>query len=114
MCGIAGFNEAISRGCDAASILERMGATIRHRGPDAGDQYLDDHVGLRHQRLSIIDTSEHGLQPMHSSSGRYVTVYNGEIYNFPVLRRELETGGTRFRGHSDTEVLLALYERSGA
>ena len=90
-----------------------MGTSIRHRGPDAGDQYLDDHVGLRHQRLSIIDTSEHGLQPMHSPSGRYVTVYNGEIYNFPELRRELEAESVRFRGHSDTEVVLALYERMG-
>ena len=114
MCGIAGFTRAVLESCDAPRVLERMGASIRHRGPDAGDQYLDEHVGLRHQRLSIIDTSELGAQPMRSASGRFVIVYNGEVYNFPELRRELEAEGVRFRGHSDTEVILALYEKTGS
>ncbi len=113
MCGIAGFNEATVQSCDAAKVLSSMGASIEHRGPDAGDQYLDEFIGLRHQRLSIIDTSEHGLQPMHSPSGRYITVYNGEIYNFQSLRDELIAQGVQFKGHSDTEVLLALYEKEG-
>ena len=91
-----------------------MGNAIRHRGPDAGAQYIDESIGLRHQRLSIIDTSEHGLQPMASCSGRYVTVYNGEIYNFQALRNKLIDEGVMFRGTSDTEVLLALYEKEGA
>ena len=113
MCGIAGINYAVMRSCDAAETLGRMGRAIEHRGPDAGDQFLCDSIGLRHQRLSILDTSEHGLQPMHSPSGRFVTVYNGEIYNFKALRDDLEAEGVRFSGHSDTEVLLALYERDG-
>ena len=114
MCGIAGFNEAALTGAKARAVLERMGASIAHRGPDAGASYLDDSIALRHQRLSIIDTSEMGLQPMASRSGRYITVFNGEIYNFQSLRRELELEGAVFRGHSDTEVLLALYERDGS
>ena len=115
MCGIAGFNQAVVQSCDASAsaVLTQMGTAIRHRGPDAGDQYLDNWIGLRHQRLSIIDTSEHGLQPMHSPSGRYITVYNGEVYNFQSLRDELKTQGVQFKGHSDTEVLLALYEKEG-
>jgi len=80
---------------------------------DAGDQYVDTDIGLRHQRLSIIDTTDTGLQPMKSPSGRYITVFNGEIYNFQTLRKELVSAGVVFRGHSDTEVLLALYERDG-
>ena len=113
MCGIAGINKVVIQSCDAATVLERMGNAIVHRGPDAGDQFLSDDIGLRHQRLSIIDTSENGSQPMHSPSGRFVTVYNGEIYNFQALRNELSAQGVQFKGHSDTEVLLALYERDG-
>ncbi len=114
MCGIAGFNEAVLTGARARVVLEQMGSSIAHRGPDAGANYLDASIGLRHQRLSIIDTSDLGLQPMTSHSGRYVTVFNGEIYNFKTLRCELEQQGVVFRGHSDTEVLLALYERDGS
>ncbi len=113
MCGIAGFNEAVVTDFDATGMLQRMGASIAHRGPDAGATYVDDNIGLRHQRLSIIDTSQYGSQPMHSSSGRYITVYNGEIYNFQTLRDELKAEGVQFKGHSDTEVLLALFEREG-
>lgn len=113
MCGIAGINKAVMNSCEPAAVLTRMGNAIEHRGPDAGDQFLSDTIGLRHQRLSIIDTSDNGLQPMHSFSGRFVTVYNGEIYNFKTLRNDLEAQGVSFKGHSDTEVLLALYERDG-
>jgi len=90
-----------------------MGNAIRHRGPDDGDVHVEDEVGLCHRRLSIIDLSETGRQPMESASGRFVMVYNGEIYNFPALRDELEAQGVRFRGTSDSEVVLALYERDG-
>jgi len=114
MCGIAGFNEAVVSSCSAAELLQRMGNAIEHRGPDAGVSFVDNLIGLRHQRLSIIDTSENGLQPMKSPSGRYIIVFNGEIYNFKALRAKLEEQGVVFRGQSDTEVVLALYERDGA
>jgi len=90
-----------------------MGEAIQHRGPDKAGQYVDDNVALCHQRLSIIDLTESGSQPMTSHNSRYVIVYNGEIYNFPTLRDELIQSGTQFKGHSDTEVLLALYEQVG-
>jgi len=101
------------RSCSASNVIEAMGAAINHRGPDAASHHIDAQIALRHQRLSILDTSEHGLQPMRSHSGRYVIVYNGEIYNFQPLRSELESLGHEFRGGSDTEVLLELYERYG-
>jgi asparagine synthase (glutamine-hydrolysing) len=113
MCGIAGFIQYARSRTDAPRLLEQMGEAILHRGPDAGDYYYDDVAGLCHRRLSIIDLSEAGAQPMHSASGRYVVVYNGEIYNFQTHRQELEAEGVRFRGNSDTEVLLALYEKHG-
>lgn len=90
-----------------------MGNVIRHRGPDAGGEYLDAHVGLAHRRLSIIDLSEHGNQPMFSTDGRLVIVFNGEIYNFQSLRAELERDGLQFRTRTDTEVLLGLYRKYG-
>lgn len=92
-----------------------MAETLRHRGPDAGDVWQDEDVALllAHRRLSIIDLSEEGRQPMASASGRYIIVYNGEIYNFPALQRELEDTGMRFRGRSDTEIFLAAVESWG-
>lgn len=113
MCGIAGFTRTDSTRYPAEEVLDNMGNAILHRGPDASGNYVDDDVALRHQRLSIIDLSETGHQPMFSNDERYVTVYNGEIYNFPELREELQRDGHQFRGQSDTEVLLALYERIG-
>lgn len=113
MCGIAGFSGFQIPRAQIPEQLIDMGRAIEHRGPDAAGQYFDDQIGLCHQRLSIIDVSDAGSQPMTSATGRYVTVYNGEIYNFRSLREELEQTGVRFRGHSDTEVLLALYEAHG-
>lgn len=92
-----------------------MAETIRHRGPDATGSWTDPdgRVALGHRRLSVIDPSPAGHQPMVSGTGRYVVAYNGEVYNFRALRRDLEGRGAAFRGHSDTEVLLAAVERWG-
>ena len=111
MCGLAGFVEA-RPGPAAAELAEtarRMAGTLVHRGPDSDGVWVDAEAGvaLGHRRLAIIDRSDEGAQPMHSANGRYVIAYNGEVYNFPDLRTELETKGHRFRGHSDTEVVLA-------
>jgi asparagine synthase (glutamine-hydrolysing) len=87
-----------------------MGQAIVHRGPDAGGTYQDDGIGLAHRRLSILDLSEAGNQPMVSASGRYLIAFNGEIYNYRSIKAELEAEGYRFSTGTDTEVLLALFE----
>src|SRR5687768_8416962 len=114
MCGIAGYLDGHISGSlagEGAALLRRMGQAIVHRGPDDSGVWVDANVGigLVQQRLSIIDLSSAGHQPMHSTSGRYVVVFNGEIYNYQDLRKDLEqrAGGLAWRGHSDTEVLLA-------
>jgi asparagine synthase (glutamine-hydrolysing) len=117
MCGIAGFLESTpgTDGETLSALGARMAQAIRHRGPDAGETWAEAGAGvaLAHRRLSIIDLSPTGRQPMASASGRYVVSFNGEIYNFADLRTELETLGHRFRGHSDTEVLLSGVEQWG-
>jgi asparagine synthase (glutamine-hydrolysing) len=92
-----------------------MTDALAHRGPDDSGAWIDSAAGiaLGHRRLSIVDLSPHGHQPMHSACGRYTITFNGEIYNFKSLRRELETHGHHFRGHSDTEVLLAAVREWG-
>jgi len=112
MCGIAGFTRFNSPVGDEAT-LKKMGRAITHRGPDASGEYLDESVGLCHRRLSIIDLSASGTQPMHSSDNRYVISFNGEIYNFLSLRADLEQQGYQFNTHTDTEVILALYQTEG-
>ena len=108
MCGIVGYWD--KNGIDA-SIVERMAMRIQHRGPDDAGIWLDEGPGLAlaHRRLSIIDLSSAGHQPMVSPCGRFILVYNGEIYNHQNLRADLENEGGHFdwRGHSDTESLLA-------
>ena len=106
MCGIAGFLGNLD-----IQVLRKMSDAILHRGPDDAGEFYDaaKGVGLAHRRLSILDLSPTGHQPMISEDGAVVLVFNGEIYNFRELRMELEARGHRFRGHSDTEVLLALY-----
>src|SRR5579859_6729696 len=111
MCGICGFFDRARHynALDLETIARHMTETIRHRGPDAGDVWTNSSAGiaLGYRRLAIIDLSPEGEQPMRSADGRYAIVFNGEIYNFPSLRQELEGRGHRFRGHSDTEVFLA-------
>ena len=117
MCGMAGFWRASGRGANDEQILQAMTQVIAHRGPDDAGHWLGDADGpaLGHRRLAIIDLSPAGHQPMVSASGRFVTVYNGEIYNHRALRRELEDAGAApaWRGHSDTETLLAAVELWG-
>ena len=111
MCGIVGFSGAF-----APENLARANDAQAHRGPDDDGQFVDAaaRVGLGHRRLSILDLSPTGHQPMLAGDGSVVLVLNGEIYNYRELRAGLEAGGYRFRGTSDTEVLLALYLRDGA
>ncbi len=106
MCGIAGF---LGKG-DTQTLL-RMAATLSHRGPDDSGTWLQNEVGLAHARLSIIDLSPLGHQPMQGS--RSVISFNGEIYNYKELRSELEEQGVTFTSKSDTEVILRLYEAYG-
>lgn len=115
MCGFAGFlrSPAVPNRDAHREWLENMGQAIIHRGPDAGGVYLDDHIGLVHRRLSIIDLSDAGTQPMKSSSGRYIIAFNGEIYNFREIRKSLEVEGRIFTTGTDTEVLLQLFEEKG-
>jgi len=112
MCGFSGFlNCNISYG-DPLALLQRMGNQLVHRGPDDSGVWFDKDcgVGFSHRRLSIIDLSAHGHQPMSSVSGRFMIAYNGEIYNYQELKKELLQTGAIFRGGSDTEVLLAAIE----
>ena len=115
MCGIAGFWSPGGLDESANAVLARMTTAIKHRGPDDAGCWYDSGVGiaLGHRRLSVIDLSAEGRQPMTSASARYVIIFNGEIYNFRQLRSMLAAEGVRFRGQSDTEVMLAIIERDG-
>ncbi|TAD77570.1 MAG: amidotransferase 1, exosortase A system-associated [Sphingomonadales bacterium] len=112
MCGIAGiFHAETPKPVDPVRV-ERMCDALVHRGPDGAGVWTDHGVGLGHRRLSIIDIAG-SPQPMHSADGRAVIVFNGEIYNFRELRRELERAGFAFRTSGDTEVILAAWQRWG-
>lgn len=113
MCGIVGIINNHSK--NISSTIENMAKTLRHRGPDDVGVWVDESKGvaLGHTRLSVIDLTSEGHQPMVSPSGRYVITYNGEVYNFKELRCELESKDYVFRGSSDTEVILACFEEWG-
>ncbi|MBJ9938893.1 asparagine synthase (glutamine-hydrolyzing) [Burkholderia multivorans] len=118
MCGIDGFLNSVAFDEETArGTLARMTASLAHRGPDAQGLWVDPAAGiaLGHRRLAIVDLSVHGRQPMASACGRYVMVFNGEIYNHRELRAQLERVGRApaWRGHSDTEVLLAAFAAWG-
>ena len=118
MCGITGFFKLNEMSISSAkSILNPMNDSLQHRGPDASSIFvdMDSNLLMGHRRLSILDTSNDGLQPMHSHSGNLVIAYNGEIYNHNELRSELEQkdDSIRWNGSSDTETLLEAFEQWG-
>ncbi len=117
MCGITGYLETTPRSTrtELEATALTMAAAFHHRGPDDSGVWADSAAGiaLAHRRLSILDLSPLGHQPMHSPCGRYVITFNGEIYNFRALRQELEACGRQFRGQSDTEVLVACVAEFG-
>src|SRR5215213_9696577 len=105
MCGICGIAlPAGSRRRLDMDLLERMRDTLVHRGPDGAGAFLEGGVGLGHRRLSIIDVA-HGQQPMASDDERLQVVYNGEVFNHPTLKGELEAAGHHFRTRADTETV---------
>ncbi len=117
MCGFVGFLDLRRSMAEAElkSVVAKMALQIESRGPDDSGEWADEAAGiaLGHRRLSIIDLSPMGHQPMVSASGRNIIAYNGEVYNFADVRAELEGFGIAFRGHSDTEVLLEACELWG-
>src|SRR5215472_1587125 len=116
MCGITGFlTSSAETEFEMKLVVARMADQLIHRGADDSGVWVDRQAGVAfgHRRLSILDLSPDGHQPMHSESGRYVIVFNGEVYNFDELRSTLESKGHKFRGHSDTEVMLAAMEQWG-
>src|SRR5581483_7026881 len=110
MCGICGFLSA--DGSFDEGVLRRMNATIARRGPDGEGFLHEGPVGLAMRRLAIIDL-DGGNQPIFNEDRSVAVVFNGEIYNYPALRRELERRGHHFSTHSDTEVIVHLYEDHG-
>ncbi|MGH7630648.1 MAG: asparagine synthase (glutamine-hydrolyzing) [Gemmatimonadales bacterium] len=116
MCGITGvFTTTVHPAAELRGVVGRMSAALTHRGPDDDGVWADAEAGiaLGFRRLAIIDLSPEGHQPMTSTSGRFTLVFNGEVFNYAGLRRELEASGHRFRGHSDTEVMLAAFDKWG-
>src|SRR5689334_16836249 len=113
MCGIAVICGVAGKPADEAA-LKRMTQSLVHRGPDDSGLYVDGSVGLGFRRLSILDLSPAGHQPMTSDDGRFIIVFNGEIFNYVELRNELTAAGYRFHSSGDTEVLLNAYRHWGA
>ena len=108
MCGIVGFTNNID---NSDEVLEKMMDRIRHRGPDAEGKYVDDDIALGHRRLSIIDISSSGDQPIFNEDGSLVIIFNGEIYNYMEIREKLVESGHSFKTNTDTEVLIHGYEQ---
>lgn len=113
MCGVCGIYHFDKKRDVQKESLKNMTDSMQHRGPDGEGFYLDGNFGLGHRRLSIIDLSDNGQQPMKSGDDRYWIVLNGEIYNYLELRQELISKGYTFRSYTDTEVLLNLYKEEG-
>ena len=109
MCGIAGILYFNNHRTVEDNRLTAMRDALLHRGPDFGSSFIENNIGLGHRRLSILDLSPLGNQPMFSDDERYAIIFNGEIYNFLELRPELEKKGFQFKSHCDTEVLLKMY-----
>ena len=114
MCGIAGLVYEGGQDQASASAVRRMIALQRHRGPDGEGFYDAPGASLGHCRLAIIDLTDTGHQPMSDAEGRFWITFNGEIYNYLELAEELRSLGYRFKGRSDTEVLLAAYKVWGS
>ncbi len=112
MCGIVGIYDLTAKREINRDLLSRMNESQFHRGPDEGGLHIEAGLGLGHRRLSIIDLSS-GQQPMHSQDGNVVLTYNGEVYNFPELRKELDAMGYRFKTHCDTEVIVYAWQAWG-
>src|SRR5690242_4676042 len=112
MCGICGVYHYRGGAADAAFITRQI-QVLRHRGPDDIGVWCEGPVGLAQQRLAIVDLSPGGHQPMPNEDGSLMVTYNGELYGWPELRAVLAARGHRFRGGSDTEALLHLYEEHG-
>ena len=109
MCGITGF---INKEKNKKSIIEKMSKRISHRGPDSEGFYIDNDIALAHRRLSIIDL-EGGIQPLYNEDKSKVIIFNGEIYNYIELTKQLKDDGHKFKTSSDTEVLIHGYEKWG-
>ena len=108
MCGIAGIINFKNQKTNSGIITDMMDQ-IRHRGPDDDGMYIENGIALGFVRLSILDLSNAGHQPMHDSSGRYTIIHNGEVYNYIEIRQELEKKGYDFKSKTDTEVILNSY-----
>jgi asparagine synthase (glutamine-hydrolysing) len=113
MCGIAGAYKLKPSGTPADPGLQEAIACMAHRGPDDEGTYMSGRAALGHRRLSILDTSAAGHQPFTDNNGRHTIIYNGEVFNYPELRRQLEEAGHSFRSNTDTEVILRLYTLHG-
>ena len=109
MCGIAGFYNIDKKPADYF-LMKQMTDSLKHRGPDDSGIYLDQNVGLGHARLSIIDLSSAGHQPMSSANRTIWITFNGEIYNFQKIKKDLEKLGYKFNSKTDTEVILYAYQ----
>ena len=113
MCGVNGIVYRDGVPPDALSLVRRMNAAVAHRGPDGEGTWKDERAAFGHRRLSIIDLSDRGRQPMLSADGALALVCNGEIYNYQDLRSRMASEGYRFQSHTDIEVILPLYEKYG-
>ena len=109
MCGFVGYLPGTNRAYNDETLIQEMMDTIRHRGPDSGGYHGAEGAVLGFRRLTIIDLSDAGNQPLYDESGRYTLVFNGEIYNHKDIRAELEQKGYHFKSHTDSEVLVHGY-----